>query len=877
MAPRKTNFPVLVAAVAALAIGAAVLAVLLALPDGDEPIPAPGPAESSPGGANEAGDGAGKAAHAADSPAGGGKRPPEAGEDAGASLPGAGPGEETRREEDPRGRKPLLRGTVTDDAGHPAAGVAVALAAEVAWTLGPDLDLGELLRTVARPDAIAARTETAADGAFAFYPGDAPDGAYCLRASAPGFATALVHRVEVQAGREGKMSPVALEKAAALSGTVEDSDQGGVAGASLVALGRPDPEKVLDGRAFLDQRWTVSGPGGRFRFDDLPPGPVTLLVRAAGYADTAREGVEAPAENVTVRLRGGLAIRGRVLEEGTGRPVAGARILVSAGVAGGGGFAQAVSDPDGCFEVPGLPPGPYRVAVGAAGFTEATLDADGSAGGTLELEARLKRGIRVAGRVLEEGTRKPVAGAKVFVAPIGGGATPGSAPRAESAADGSFSLEGVHFREPGGGGGGPEGGSPLTLMASRPGWFLPDPVVLRERDDPGNVEILMKPACLVEGKVVDPDGRPVAGARVTLAGGDDSDAMLRLMGVGLPTSCETGAEGAFSLFARSDGGKPRRVEVRHPDWCFESADLRGLSPETPADALEIRLGAGGRIEGSALGPKGEPAGGFRVAYVFLKDAQGRKWERRDSPFGGSGVEQTAVGPDGAFRIERLRPGEWGLTLRSGKTDVSLQETVVVVQGKTSRAELRVAPRLAVAGVVVDDTGAPLKDATVEVFGARRWGIGPARTGADGAFRIEGLLPGEHDVAAWCEGHHEVRFLKMQAGTEDGRVILMKAFSIRGVVVDENGEPVEGADFTATNTARIKPGTRSKGWPDERDETGGRTRKGGVLELGGLTRGVYEICVRTTVWTDKLEQRETRVHVSAGAENVRIVVPAGSKR
>ena len=770
---------------------------------------------------------------------------------------------------------PLLRGTVADDAGRPAAGASVALARESAMKIGPDLDLGEIFKTIAHPDQVAARTATGPDGAFAFYPGDTPDGDFGLRVAAPGFATAIVHGVEVRAGKEGPSHSVVLEKPAALSGKVEDPQKGGVEGAFLVALGEPDQRQMLSGTFAFDKRWTESGPDGRFRFEDVPQGRVTLIVRKEGYANTVEESVELPAEDVTITLRTGSLLRGRIVDDATGKPVVGARILVMTKGGEGGGFGQTASDAEGTYEVTGLSPGEYEVMVSAPGHSGAKLEADGRAGGVVVLDARLKKGIRMAGRVIEDGTRRAIAGAKVAVFPFGDDfPLGGNAPKTESGPDGAFVLEGVRVLERGGNPA--SGASPrrpsVMLMASRPGWFLEEPVMVEPEAGLENVEIVMKPACCVSGRAVDPDGRPVQGAGVTLTGGNDMDVLFRFSGLGDPTPSPTDAEGKFTIHARSGQGKPSRLEVRHPAWAFEAVELRDLAIGKQTEEILVRLSAGGRIEGTVRNEKSEPAGGLRVEYTYLADAQGKEWERERSPLGGETPAQVTAGLDGAFRIEHLRAGEWGLTLKSGKTDAAPLEKVRILEGKTVHADLRVSSLLSLSGVVVDDAGSPLKDAVVIIQQSTESTNRHIQTRTDGMFRFDGLLPGEYVATVWCAGHQPAGSIRIQAGSAGERIVLKRELSIRGVVVDENGAPVARTDIQALPIPGAGGEPADDGLRDASKSVEATTGRDGNFQLGGLAAGEYEL----TVWTVRGgERRATRVQAAAGAAGVRVVVPGGA--
>jgi hypothetical protein len=111
-------------------------------------------------------------------------------------------------------------------------------------------------------------------------------------------------------------------------------------------------------------------PGAVARSDDkgewrawVAPGRVRAAAQAAGYAPGSHEGM-APGSFIEVLLTPESVLVGRVVEAGSGAPVAGA--LISTGSVSepfsmsGAGEASALSDPDGHFRIERLEPGRYK-------------------------------------------------------------------------------------------------------------------------------------------------------------------------------------------------------------------------------------------------------------------------------------------------------------------------------------------------------------------------------------------------------------------------------------------------------------------------------------------------------------------------------------
>ncbi len=110
------------------------------------------------------------------------------------------------------------------------------------------------------------------------------------------------------------------------------------------------------------------------------------------------------------------------------------------------------------------------------------------------------------------------------------------------------------------------------------------------------------------------------------------------------------------------------------------------------------------------------------------------------------------------------------------------------------AEILVSPRAVLRGVAVGADGAPAADAEVRFSGRRG---SPQRTGADGAFVLGGGVPdGAGCVTVMAErGDEAGTLLVAEAALRGGRPVVVRmapAPAIEGLVLDEAGAPIEGA-------------------------------------------------------------------------------------
>jgi len=127
-----------------------------------------------------------------------------------------------------------------------------------------------------------------------------------------------------------------------VTGVVVEDDTGNpIAGATVELL------TVQRGRFRVVATHTTEADGA-FAFEDVEPGQIGVRVRATGRATFGQAVVlDEELEPMTVSLARGLRVTGRLVDETTGRPVAGGRVVAAQ--------SGATSDENGWFEIDGLP------------------------------------------------------------------------------------------------------------------------------------------------------------------------------------------------------------------------------------------------------------------------------------------------------------------------------------------------------------------------------------------------------------------------------------------------------------------------------------------------------------------------------------------
>src|SRR5258708_9698039 len=163
---------------------------------------------------------------------------------------------------------------------------------------------------------------------------------------------------------------------------------------------------------------------------------------------------------------------------------------------------------------------------------------------------------------------------------------------------------------------------------------------------------------------------------------------------------------------------------------------------------------------------------------------------------------------------------------------------------------RTAGRAAIEGLVTKDPGGdPVKKALIELIAENQAGGGcyTAGTGADGAFHVEGIVPGRYRLFTERTGFLEVdkhhsrsdgRVLTLGSGQllKDVHIRLQAASVVVGRVTDEDGEPMANAQVAVVG--------QTCGSGRNRMEQAGaeHINELGEFRVAGLPAGIYYVCV-----------------------------------
>jgi protocatechuate 3,4-dioxygenase beta subunit len=195
------------------------------------------------------------------------------------------------------------------------------------------------------------------DGSFEI-PNVTP-GKITVRATAPGYRPGEV-AVEIAEGETKEGVLVSLRRGGSVAGRVLDGGRGTpVANASV--SWRPSGATTMMGD--FSSNNTNTDADGKFRFDGLPPGTLTVTARHADYAEATKDVDPDKESAVDVSLAAGGFISGVLVGRDGRSPVAGAVVTINGQRAQGNDTAR--TDDAGGFSFDHLRPGRFRLTARA--------------------------------------------------------------------------------------------------------------------------------------------------------------------------------------------------------------------------------------------------------------------------------------------------------------------------------------------------------------------------------------------------------------------------------------------------------------------------------------------------------------------------------
>lgn len=572
------------------------------------------------------------------------------------------------------------------------------------------------------------------------------------------------------------LTPVKGNGTEQLAGIVVDGAGSPVAGVAVTAeleraaVAPPPPASAPDAAVPPVVVVAVTSSDGRFVLEGMVAGRHHLTLEGNEVFTAELRFVPVPSDELRLVVARRVAIVGTVTDRGT--PQAGVIVTIDGDTMSG--TRTTTTDDTGHFAFDELPEGSYRAWAWHGDLVARARRVPRLGRGPFApVELALEQGAIVVGRVVDRQTGGGVSAAVVLTPlPDAEGEELDEAPRfARTDAGGVFRVEGV-----------PDGR--WTADAWAPGWITIGSVDFAAGR--GTPQIEMVPGGIVEGRVIGPDGKPLAGVTVS--------ALEDARGGGK----EVSAAAADDRLRRFSGQGPRDPLASAPTV---SAVAR------PGDLQFVPRGELGVLLGPI--PYPPPAGSARTWQATIVD------DTIAVPMipGGPALAPIATDPAytaqwytddaGTFRLTGVPAGEFWIVADSpGYVPARVRVKLSLGQVVTG-IELQMLDGRYVAGRVTNQRGEPVAGAILTFTpkdGPERLGIVESVSDSDGHYRA-GPVAGVVTVHAVAHGHGDFSGELDLAPTPGEDTAADRPFDItlsvadaglEGAVEDPAGMPVIGA-------------------------------------------------------------------------------------
>ena len=345
----------------------------------------------------------------------------------------------------------------------------------------------------------------------------------------------------------------------------------------------------------------------------------------------------------------------------------------------------------------------------------------------------------------------------------------------------------------------PESQFAVQVFAYKAGLALQRAYLFPDKD----IAITLKTGATATGKVVDADGKPVAGARVELTRlllGSDDEADIRLRNVSLKDVNDSALERAFAVQTNANGiwemgdlpvGSIGYFQLN--DARFVRDEKFGTPTKTSQIVPDLTATAGANLKGRVINPDGKPVAGARI-NIEVDEKNSR-----------SKYANTVTAKDGTYSLASLPAGEAKIQVNS--PDAALAPTnikgVKIVTGQTATApEIRLNAGVLLTGKVLDEASKkPVEGASVMAAGD----FGNAtstKTGVDGTYQVRvptGQIrfyvyerPAEYVRDMFADANADITTASANAPD----FAIARGLTLTGTARDETGAPAVDAQIIA---------------------------------------------------------------------------------
>lgn len=627
---------------------------------------------------------------------------------------------------------------------------------------------------------------------------------------------------------------------------------------------------------------------GAYEILSLDTGPYEITVKATGYMDDRRSGIQVRAGEeatvVDVPLIPNPRIRGTVTLEG-GAPAAGARIRLIPGgdslfsslaisMSEGFGSPAATSDAQGRYEITKGDAGKkYKVMASLSGYIPAASESFQLVSGRDQngVDLILKKGLAISGVVTDE-QRTPISGATVkakedrksssvsiAAVSVGGGRA-----SAKTDAEGHFILEGI-------------GPGTYHIEASATGYAQEkiDNITLAESaPTPKPLAIVLRAGITIAGKVTDDGGKALPDVRVSAYGRGEKGSVRQ--------SSKSDEDGRYEIGSLPPGSYKVTARLKG----YTEGKAKDVSP--PAENIDFTLTGGGRIAGRVVDKSsGQPIVNFRY-----KDD---KSPYTKTMFKGG---KKSTSSDGTFETALLPPGDYAIHVRAEGYAPAVVEDITVETGKTAQTEIRLGSAGTLTGkVVADKTSQPVPGTRIELlsvtegdpFGLSTFMLSlfsetdllsePVVTQEDGTFKIGNLPEGKFKIKATHPDFAEQTLpaeIKKEGDEVKVEIKLKKGRALSGKVNDAaTSAPIAGAKIVLSADTEGQPFTRFMPLSEKKAVGTCVSDAGGQWRIEDVASGEYQLQAARDGYAPS-ETRQVSVASDADVPAIDLTLSTGAR-
>jgi uncharacterized GH25 family protein len=315
-----------------------------------------------------------------------------------------------------------------------------------------------------------------------------------------------------------------------------------------------------------------------------------------------------------------------------------------------------------------------------------------------------------------------------------------------------------------------------------------------QREIVRDLQVHVDQTALLKGKLVDPDGKPVANQRLF------GSYLQRAVNEETSFIAQTGAEGSFEVHRKA---LPAVLSVR-----IDERQLGGVAG-VKADQGEVTLQLQPLVEahGRFLDEKGQGAARRQIS-------SGLEFAMDEGVNRGLWPAEALTDPNGRFKLMGLIPGEHSISLRENNSGQHLTKVTIKGPGPVDLGDLRIPPipdqeALTLKGRVVDSDGKPVAGVEVRVVflqlpkrGTRR--NAQAKTSANGTFEIK--RPAVPAVLSVRTSDNKLGGLaRVDDQQTEVTLKMVPLGKARGILTDSSGKALPGAQIMSSITIPVSGG------------------------------------------------------------------------